>query len=99
MKPSEAARRLGNSVVAHQSAVTAVHAAAHFTAFAPMMDWILALGGDVDTIGAMAGGIFGARHGLAGLPPDLVERLEEGAWIDAVARRLHAAHAEVFADS
>ncbi len=35
-------------------------------------------GGDADTIGAIVGALAGARHGLSGLPQDLVERLEDG---------------------
>ncbi|MGC4121501.1 MAG: ADP-ribosylglycohydrolase family protein [Myxococcales bacterium] len=35
-------------------------------------------GGDTDTIGAIVGALVGARHGLSGLPRDLVENLEDG---------------------
>lgn len=35
-------------------------------------------GGDTDTIGAIVGALVGARHGLSGLPQDLVEHLEDG---------------------
>ena len=68
MPPREVVRRLGNRVVAHESVVTAIHAANRFSDFEEMMAFIISLGGDVDTIGAMAGGIFGARHGAAALP-------------------------------
>ncbi|HEY3446541.1 MAG TPA: ADP-ribosylglycohydrolase family protein [Myxococcales bacterium] len=35
-------------------------------------------GGDSDTTGAIVGALVGARHGLSGLPQDLVEHLEDG---------------------
>lgn len=35
-------------------------------------------GGDTDTIAAIVGALVGARHGLSGLPQDLVEHLEDG---------------------
>ena len=37
------------------------------------MEFVLELGGDTDTIGAMAGGIFGARYGRFALPADLLD--------------------------
>lgn len=80
--------RLGAGVEAHRSAVTAVHIAHRFREFLPMMTFIVSLGGDVDTIGAMAGGIFGAREGVEALPAELLERLEERALIEKRARQL-----------
>lgn len=68
MTPREVVRRLGHGVLAHESVATAIHAANRFSDFEAMMAFIISLGGDVDTIGAMAGGIFGARHGAAALP-------------------------------
>lgn len=42
------------------------------------------IGGDTDTMAAMAGAIVGARVGTAGLPPDVVGRLtDRGAWTGA----------------
>ena len=35
-------------------------------------------GGDSDSIGAIVGALAGARHGLSGLPQDLVANLEDG---------------------
>ncbi|MHC4606958.1 MAG: ADP-ribosylglycohydrolase family protein, partial [Planctomycetota bacterium] len=55
---TEVRKRLGNSVLAHESAVTAVHAFCRFRGdFTRMVEFIIGLGGDTDTIGAMAGGI------------------------------------------
>jgi poly(ADP-ribose) glycohydrolase ARH3 len=87
-------RRLGTGVEAHRSAVTAVHAASRFREFLPMVELIISLGGDTDTIGAMAGGIFGARQGASALPAEALDRLEERGWIGRTARRLYAASLE-----
>lgn len=95
MKPEVVARMLGCSIKAHGSAVTAVHVARRFDAFAPMMEFVVAVGGDTDTIGAMAGGIFGARHGVSALPADLLCRLEDRAGIETTARSLYAAWASM----
>jgi poly(ADP-ribose) glycohydrolase ARH3 len=82
--------RLGNTMEAHNSVVTALHAARRFDAFPALMEFAISLGGDVDTIAAMAGGIFGARHGPSALPADSLEHLEDRDGIEATARALHA---------
>jgi poly(ADP-ribose) glycohydrolase ARH3 len=91
MEPEQAAERLGNSMLAHESAVTAVHLARRFDAFLPMVEFAVRVGGDVDTIAAKAGAIFGAQHGVRALPADLLARLEDRAGIEQAARDLHAA--------
>ncbi|MBI3270383.1 MAG: ADP-ribosylglycohydrolase family protein [Planctomycetes bacterium] len=84
-------RGLGTAVTAHESAVTAVYAfCRHRTDFMELVKFVVALGGDTDTIGAMAGGIFGARNGVAALPADLLARLEARERIESVARALCA---------
>jgi poly(ADP-ribose) glycohydrolase ARH3 len=89
-EPKAVARELGTSIRAHESAVTAVHAFLRSDEdFAKMMDFVIGLGGDTDTIGAMAGGIFGARHGLEPLPGDLLDRLEDRGRIETLGRELH----------
>ena len=87
----EVRRIFGAGVEAHRSATTAVHVAHRFHDFMPMIEFVVSLGGDVDTIGAMAGAIFGARQGVESLPADALARLEERAWIEKWARRLYAA--------
>jgi ADP-ribosylglycohydrolase len=55
----------------------------------------IAVGGDVDTTGAMAGAISGARVGLQGLPLDLARALtDQGTWgYDELVSLAHACHA------
>lgn len=85
------ARTLGTGIQAHQSAVTALHAFCRYADdFTEMMKYIVALGGDTDTIGAMAGGIFGARNGPRALPLELLVRLQARDRIETAARRLFA---------
>lgn len=91
-EPDEVREALGNGVAAHESVPTALYAfARHHGDFAAMMDFVIAVGGDADTIGAMAGGLFGARNGAGALPADLLDRLEERERIErlglALARR------------
>ncbi len=93
LSADEVRQRLGAGVEAHRSATTAVHVAHRFREFLPMIRFVVSLGGDVDTIGAMAGGIFGAREGVEALPADLLGRLEERELIEARARALLQARA------
>lgn len=93
MTADDVRRRLGAGVEAHRSATTAVHVAHRFREFLPMMQFVVSLGGDVDSIGAMAGGIFGAREGVEALPAELLGRLEQRARIEQSARSLLQARA------
>lgn len=94
MSQADVRRELGTGVEAHRSAVTALHVAHRFSDFDLMMQFIVSLGGDVDTIAAMAGGIFGARHGTVALPAKPLEKLEARERIEGAARRLYAVAAE-----
>lgn len=49
------------------------------------------LGDDADTVAAVTGQIAGAMHGVSGIPPHWLERLHEGARLQALAAALHAA--------
>jgi poly(ADP-ribose) glycohydrolase ARH3 len=90
--------RLGNGIEAHRSVPTAI--AAFATApesYAAVIGRVIFLGGDTDTMAAMAGALSGAYLGAAGLPLHLVRLLEdeEGqkgrSYIVALGERLHAA--------
>ena len=94
LSPAEVKRDLGTGVEAHRSAVTALYVVDRFRDFQPMMEFIVSLGGDVDTIAAMAGGIFGAWHGVAALPSQALDLLEARDRIERAARRLYAVAAE-----
>jgi len=91
--PKELARSLGNGISAADSCVTAIFLALRF--FDARLSEILAAaaacGGDVDTISAMAGAIWGARNGAVALPPEAVLRVEQSERIRDVAVRMHAA--------
>jgi len=87
--PSWVARQLGHGVAAHESVITAIYVAlCHLDAdFLDLLAFIAGLGGDVDTLGAMAGAIWGAHRGAA----SLVEwPLEGRAHLIEVADQLHA---------
>lgn len=75
--PQDVARTLGNGITA-QEAVPAALAAALIASgsFEQTLRFALRIGGDTDTIGAMAGALAGARHGRAGIPDAWLERAE-----------------------
>ena len=91
-RPKEVKQRLGTRVRAHESAVTAVYLFCRFNDdYRSLIEYIIMLGGDTDTIGAMAAGIFGALRGKEALPADLLDRLEARDRLDELGRALHAA--------
>lgn len=61
----EVALTLGNGMTGPTSSVTALYIALRYMAqeFEPMIDFIIACRGDVDTMGAMAGALWGIRNG------------------------------------
>ena len=63
---SEIKQQLGNGMSASESCVTAIYfSLRHFEdEFANMLKGIFKLGGDADTIAAMAGAIWGAHNGM-----------------------------------
>ncbi len=89
--PREVRSRLGMGIQATQSCVTAIYLAARFVdaPFDSLLRFVADGGGDVDTVGAMAGAIWGARNGFAGLPPARVRGVEDADRIDDLATQLH----------
>jgi len=93
--PQEVARHLGKGIAAADSCITAVYLAARFleAPFEELIRFVAHVGGDVDTIGAMAGGIWGASRGHIDLPPAALRKLEARDRLTALATALHAAAA------
>ena len=85
--------RLGNDVSALGSCVSALYVATRFlrASFADMHAFAVAMGGDVDTIAAMAGALWGAGNGAAALPQAELARVEQLPRLRATAAALHAA--------
>lgn len=77
--PATVRQSLGNGVAASESCVTAVYIAARFmrSPFEAMHAFVVDCGGDVDTIGAMAGAIWGAANGASRLPSLQLAKLEQ----------------------
>ena len=103
--PRDVARHLGNGMSAPTSCPTALYVALRHInlSFVEMMRFVIACRGDVDTIAAMAGSLWGVVNGHERLPP---VRLESRDRLVSIAKRLFAAskqprHAEpgVGADS
>jgi ADP-ribosyl-[dinitrogen reductase] hydrolase len=81
------AKQWGNSGYVPESVPLALYAAqcAPSAGFQPMMEQVISVGGDSDTIASMAGQIVGTLLGYDALPPAMLERLPERASIAAVA--------------
>lgn len=77
--PERAVATLGNGFTAIESVCTAVYSfLRHASDFTLAVRYAVSLGGDADTIGAMAGAIAGAYHGIAGIPEEWLNSLEGG---------------------
>ncbi|MBS7288482.1 MAG: ADP-ribosylglycohydrolase family protein [Candidatus Freyarchaeota archaeon] len=80
---------LGNGVEAFRSVPTAIYCfAANAESFEKTVLYAISLGGDTDTIGAMAGAISGAYHGEEKIPSEWVRKLENADYIASLADRL-----------
>ena len=55
-----------------------------------MLDQIYKLGGDADTIGAMAGAMWGAFNGNSSLDVTRIQKVENSSLIIELAKQLHA---------
>lgn len=88
----EVRRQLGNGIAASESCVTALYLALRGFAqpFLALHDHVAELGGDADTVGAMAGALWGAAHGAQALPEATLARLEDHERLRALAGALHA---------
>ena len=84
-------RELGNGVEAQNSVPTAVYSfLRNPQSFEECVLYAISLGGDTDTIGAMAGAISGAYHGAEAIPERWRSRLEAGDYIGKLAEKLWA---------
>ncbi|RWX43249.1 ADP-ribosylglycohydrolase [Candidatus Electrothrix aarhusensis] len=87
--PKQVARELGNGIKAKDSCVTAlsIGLALRKAPFSDFLGYIREVGGDTDTIGAMAGAIWGAACGYRQLPEYLLKRLEQRQFLEELAHR------------
>lgn len=85
--PREVSTTLGNGMTAPTSCPTALYIALRHLdrSFEEMMRFTIECGGDVDTIGSMAGALWGIANGASRLPP---ARLEARDTIETVASKL-----------
>jgi poly(ADP-ribose) glycohydrolase ARH3 len=69
---------LGNNILAHESVPTALYAFLKYgNDFHQTIGFCISLGGDTDTIGAMAGALCGCLMGERSLPQDWIDKLED----------------------
>lgn len=90
--PELVAERLGNGIAAHESVPTALSCFLRSPhSFAATVGFALRLGGDTDTIAAMAGTLSGAYLGAAALPARWCAQVEHAAHLIELADQLLAA--------
>jgi poly(ADP-ribose) glycohydrolase ARH3 len=94
--PEELAR-LGNGIKAAESVPTALALFASFPdSYPQVIGRAILLGGDTDTIAAMAGALSGAHLGAYAIPEGLLRRLEDDgkgrSYIADLAQRLHQSY-------
>ncbi len=88
---SEIRKNLGNGIAAINSTVTAIYFALKYKnkAHDLMFKKIFSLKGDTDTIGAMAGGIWGAFNGYEQIHKEKLKKVEDYETIKELAEKLH----------
>jgi poly(ADP-ribose) glycohydrolase ARH3 len=80
---------LGNSIEAPRSVPTAIYCfLRHTQAYKDTVIYAISLGGDTDTIAAMAGAISGAYLGIEAIPSEWRAKLENGEYIEDLAEKL-----------
>jgi poly(ADP-ribose) glycohydrolase ARH3 len=87
--PGEAAWRLGQSVAVHESLPFALYSFLRYPkSYEACLFCAVLNDGDRDTMGAMAGAILGAYLGVEGILLSWREKLENGQYIERLAREL-----------
>ena len=88
--PKDIVRHLGNGISATESVVTALYlAATHLErSFPELITSTKRVGGDVDTILAIAGALWGIHRGPSAFPPELVSAVEKAENMAALSERL-----------
>lgn len=85
--------RLGEGWVGEEALAIALWASVSASSFGDALSRATNHGGDSDSTTSLAGQLWGARHGLAGTPPDWIERLDVLEELTALADKLIAAAA------
>ncbi len=91
----EVVRQLGNGIEAYNSVPTAVYAFLANLDFESSAIYAVSLGGDADTIGAMTGAIAGACYGIGEIPGRWRVAVENGEYVERLARKLWEARRAV----
>jgi poly(ADP-ribose) glycohydrolase ARH3 len=94
LTPQQIVSRFGSSVIARESVFCALYLA-NFTldkSFDTLLACARKCGGDVDSVSAMAGALWGAANGAAKLPPQLLANLEGKVTIELMAKALCGLH-------
>jgi poly(ADP-ribose) glycohydrolase ARH3 len=76
--PEEVQVRLGSSADACASVAAALYSSLAHDRFEAALRFAVRLGGDTDTVAAMAGAVAGARSGYRAIPTRWLEALEDG---------------------
>jgi ADP-ribosylglycohydrolase len=87
--PLQVKKQLGNGITAPSSCISALYIALRHlqSEFNELMNFTIACGGDVDTIGAMAGTLWGAYNGHTKLPTIPIDQRPR---LELVAEQLYA---------
>lgn len=89
--PQQISARIGSGVLVNESVPAAICAAlAHPASLPETIALAIRLGGDTDTVAAMAGAISGALLGEAAVPRRWIDRTRAGARVTELADALHA---------
>jgi poly(ADP-ribose) glycohydrolase ARH3 len=85
-------QRLGNGIGASESCVTAIYFALKYRkdTLNNLLSQIRHLGGDTDTIGAIAGAIWGAFNGIEAIDQSYIQKIENSLYTIGLAEHIYA---------
>lgn len=89
--PRDLRQIVGASTAAHESCLAALYVASIFIdeTLNELIDYTNSCGGGTDTIGAMAGSIWGSMNGLSSVPRYMVESIERVEIMSRLGQRLY----------
>lgn len=91
ISPQDVRQVLGNGMAATTSCATAIYGGLAFKdrPFLELIEFVRQIGGDTDTIAAMAGAIWGSDRGVEALDPWMLDSLEQADTIHQIGTKLY----------
>jgi ADP-ribosyl-[dinitrogen reductase] hydrolase len=94
--PAQALRVLGTKADVRMTVPAALYCYMKFDNYHDAVDAAIRAGGDTDTTAAIVGALFGAKSGMAGIRPDLIQNIEDSSKLIELDSQLYSRSNETF---